>query len=97
MTATTDFYELSPEDGQSESVINLNVDFEYDSSYVYVHRSNDEFVEMNKEVVESKEDAGNWTNNDNGLLGYSDEYNCNQITEYENDQWIVEHLLERVS
>ncbi len=35
-----DFYELAPEDGQSESFINLNVDLEYDSSYVYVHQSN---------------------------------------------------------
>jgi hypothetical protein len=85
---------LSPEDGQSESFIELNVDLEYDSSYVYVHRSNNEFVEINNDVYESKEDDGNGTNDDNGLLGYSDEYDCNQITEYENDQWIVEHMLE---
>ena len=43
-------------------------------------------VEINKDVDESKEDAGNGTNDDNGLLGYSDEHDCNQITEYENDQ-----------
>jgi hypothetical protein len=75
-----DFYELSPEDGQSESFIDLNVDLEYDSSYVYVHRSNNELVEINKDVDESKEDAGNGKNDDNGLLGYSDKYDCNQIT-----------------
>jgi len=75
----------------------LNMDLEYDSSYVYVHCSNNELVEINKDVDESKEDAGNWTNNDNGLLEYSGEYDCNQITEYENDQWIVEHMLEGVS
>ena len=86
LTAKTDFYELSPEDGQSESVIDLDVDLEYDSSYGYVHRSNDELVEINQDVVESKEDAGNGTNNDNGLLGNSDKYDCNQITGYENDQ-----------
>jgi hypothetical protein len=73
------------------------VDLEYDSSYVYVHLSNNELAEINKDVDESKEDAGNGTNNDNGLLGYSDKYDCNQITEYENDQWIVEHMLEGLS
>jgi hypothetical protein len=62
-----------------------------------VHRSNNELVEINKDVDESKEDAGNGTNDDNGLLGNSDENDCNQITGYENDQWIVEHMLEGVS
>jgi hypothetical protein len=97
LTTKTDLYELSPEDGQSESLIDLNVDVEYDSSYVYVHRSNNELVEINKDVDESEEDAGNGTNDDNGLLGYSDKHDCNQIMEYENDQWIVEHMLEGVS
>ncbi len=91
-----DFYELAPEDGQSESFIDLNVDLEYDSSYVYLHWSNNELVEINKDVDESKEDAGNGTNDDNGLLGNSDKYDCNQITRYENDQWIVEHMLKGV-
>jgi len=54
-------------------------------------------VEIDKDVDESEEDAGNETNNDNSLLGNSDEYDCNQITGYENDQWIVEHMLEGVS
>ena len=62
-----------------------------------MHRSNNELVEINKDVDESKEDANNGTNDDNGLLGNSDEYDCNQITGYENDQWIVEHMLEGVS
>jgi hypothetical protein len=88
---------LAPKDGQSESFIDLNVDLEYDSSYVYVHLSNNELVEINKDVDESEEDAGNGTIDDNGLLGYSDKYDCNQIMEYENDQWIVEHMLEGVS
>ena len=97
LTTKTDFSDLSTEDGQSESFIDLNVDHEYDSSYVYVHWSDNELVEIKKGVDENKEDAGNGTNNDNGLLEYSDEYDCNQITEYENDQWIVEHILEGVS
>jgi hypothetical protein len=90
------FYELAPEDEQAESLIDLNVDLEYNSSYVYVHRSNNELVEINKDVDESEEDAGNGTNDDNGLLGNSDKYDCNQITGYENDQWIAEHMLEEV-
>ncbi len=97
LTTKTDFSDLSPKDGQSESLIDLNVDVEYDSSYVYVHRSNNELVEINKVVDESKEDASNWTNDDNGLLGNSDKYDCNQITGYENNQWIAEHILEEVS
>jgi len=97
LTTKTNFSDLSPEDGQSESFINLKVDLEYDSSYVYVHWSNNELVEINKDVDESKEDAGNGTNDDNGLLGNSDENYCNQITGYENDQWIVEHMLEGLS
>ena len=47
----------------------LNVDLEYDCSYVYVHRSNNELVEINKDVDEIEEDAKNETNNDNGSLG----------------------------
>jgi hypothetical protein len=34
LTTKTNFSDLSPEDGQSESFIDLNVDLEYDSSYV---------------------------------------------------------------
>ena len=73
------------------------MDLEFDFSYAYLHRSNKGLVEINKDVDESKEDAGNRTNNDNGSLGYSNEYDCNQIMEYENDQWIVEHMLEGVT
>jgi hypothetical protein len=54
-------------------------------------------VEINKNVDESEEDASNGTNNDNGLFGNSDKHNCNQLTEHENDQWIVEHMIEGVS
>ena len=66
LTTKTDFYELSLEDVQSESFINLNVDLEYDYSHVYAHRSNNELVEMNKDVDESEADVGNGTNDDNG-------------------------------
>ena len=38
LTSKTDFCDLSPEDGQSESFIDLYVNLEYDSSYVYVQR-----------------------------------------------------------
>jgi hypothetical protein len=37
LTTKTDLSGLSPEDGQSESFIDLNVDLDYDTSYVYVH------------------------------------------------------------
>ena len=97
LTTKTDFCELSPAGGQSESFIDLNVDLEYDCSYACLHHSNNELVEINKDVDESKEDAGNRTNNDNGSLGYRDKYDCNQITEYENDNWILEHMFEGVS
>ncbi len=53
-------------------------------------------MEIDKDVDESKEDAGNETNNDNSLLGNSDKYDCNQITGYENYQWIAKHILEEI-
>ena len=88
---------MSPEDVQSESFIDLNVDLDYDSSHFYVHRSNNELGEIDKDVDdESKEDAGNGTNNDNSLFGNSEEYNCSQITGYDNDQWIAEHMFDEV-
>ena len=46
---------------------------------------------------ESEEDAGNETNDDNSLFGNSDKYDCSQITGYENDQWIAEHIFEEVT
>ena len=58
LTTKTDFSDLSPEDGQSESLINLNVDLDYYIFYVYVHWSNNELGEIDKDVkdVDGKEE-----------------------------------------
>jgi len=86
-----------------------------------VHRSNNELVEIDKDVDgkeevdlsaglddnasilndeieddESKGDAGDEKNDDNSLFEKSDEYDCSQFTEYENDQWTADHMLEEV-
>jgi hypothetical protein len=67
-TTKTDFSDLSPEDGQSESLINLNVDLDYGTSYVYVHWSNNEFVEIDKDVDEKGEEDLNSGLDDNASI-----------------------------
>jgi hypothetical protein len=71
-------------DGKEEEDLNAELD---DNSSIL----NDEI-----EDDESKEDAYSGANNDNSLFGNSDKYDCSQITGYENDQWIAEHMLEDV-
>ncbi len=64
----TDFFDLSPKDGQSESLIDLNMDLDYDTSYVYVHWSNNELKEIDKDVDRKGEEDLNAELDDNASI-----------------------------